>query len=125
MTIACQNRLKGNFGAAVVMARLSARCLVRPVAADTDVGVDLYCETVAEDGRPFLHFWIQVRAGEQCKVRGGDSHSTSCSFSRDHLNYWSRQPVPVFAALVPTDWPVRCEPTIYVVDITTQCLYKD
>lgn len=48
-----ENRLKGNYGAAYVSARLSSECLVRPVAAETGVGVDLYCETVAskEKGR--------------------------------------------------------------------------
>ena len=102
------------------MARLSAECLVRPVAVDTDVGVDLYCETVAE-GRPFLHFWIQVRAGDQCKVRS-DSATASCSFQLDHLAYWLRQPVPVFSALVPTAWSVSGEPAIYIVDVTTQLL---
>jgi hypothetical protein len=49
------NRLKGNFGAAFVSACLSSERLVRPVAAETDVGIDLYCETI-ENGSPFLHF---------------------------------------------------------------------
>jgi Domain of unknown function (DUF4365) len=114
--------LKGNYGASVVMARLSSECLVRPVAVDTDVGVDMYCETVTE-GRPFLHFWLQVKAGDQCHV---DSSSTyaSCRFQRDHIEYWARQPVPVFAALVPTAWPAQCEPHIYIVDITTWILFN-
>ena len=114
------NRLKGNYGAALVMSRLSGECLVRPVAADTDVGLDLYCETVAEN-RPFLHFWLQVRAGNQCRV-DVDGSSASCRFTVDHLEYWFRQPVPVFAALVPTEWPVRQEPDIYIIDITTSLL---
>jgi hypothetical protein len=120
VTAVAESRLKGNYGAATVMARLSAECLVRPVAVDTDIGVDLYCETVAE-GRPFLHFWLQVKAGDQCRV-GRDSAKASCSFKIDHLAYWLRQPVPVFAALVPTAWPVSSEPNIYIVDITTQLL---
>jgi len=117
------NRLKGNFGAAYVSALLSSECLVRPVAADTDVGVDLYCETV-EDTDPFLHFWVQVKAGtKQCPVStNGDV--ASCSFTRDHLKYWSRQPVPVFAALVPVDWPVLKSPTVYIVNLTSQLLGK-
>ena len=113
MPIVTENRLKGNYGAALVMSRLSGECLVRPVAADTDVGVDLYCETVAE-GRPFLHFWLQVKAGDQCK-RDASSNAASCSFELDHLKYWTQQPVPVFAALVPAEWPVLCEPDIYIV----------
>lgn len=117
------NRLKGNYGAAVVMARLSGECLVRPVAVDTDTGVDLYCETVAE-GQPFLHFWVQVKAGDQCKVDLATCKA-SCSFEEDHLAYWARQPVPVFAALVPTGWPVSGEPDVYVVDITTQLLFAE
>src|ERR1700675_2189536 len=118
-----ENRLKGNYGTALVMSRLSSECLVRPVAADTDVGVDLYCETVAEN-RPFLHFWLQVKAGDQCKLDTG-AERASCRFEIDHLSYWARQPVPVFAALVPTEWPVRREPDIYVIDITTQNLLNN
>jgi hypothetical protein len=120
MPAVTDNRLKGNYGAALVMSRLSSECLVRPVAAETDVGVDLYCETVAA-GRPFLHFWLQVKAGNQCS-RDPSGDSASCSFDLDHLDYWARQPVPVFAALVPSDWPVIREPDIYVIDITTQTL---
>jgi hypothetical protein len=113
-------RLKGNYGVAAVMARLSAECLVRPVAADTDIGVDLYCETV-QDGQAFLHFWVQVKAGAQCRVKT-ERGVASCDFDSAHLDYWRRQPVPVFAALVPTEWPVQREPSIYLVDVTTQLL---
>src|ERR1035437_5277106 len=118
MPLVPENRLKGHYGTALVMSRLSSECLVRPVAADTDVGVDLYCETVAEN-RPFLHFWLQVKAGDQCRLDAG-AERASCSFEIEHLNYWARQPVPVFAALVPAEWPVPREPDIYIVDITTQ-----
>jgi hypothetical protein len=97
MPFVSENRLKGNYGTAVVMACLSSACLVRPVAVDTDVGVDLYCESV-EEGTPFFHFWLQVKAGEQCRL-AADETSASCSFATDHLLYWYRQPVPVFAAL--------------------------
>jgi hypothetical protein len=114
------NRLKGNYGAALVSSRLSGECLVRPVAADTDVGIDLYCETVAE-GRPFQHFWLQVKAGDQCKVHPSGPFAT-CSFYGEHLKYWFRQPVPLFAALVPTEWPVVEEPAIHIIDVTTQIL---
>jgi hypothetical protein len=117
-----ENRLKGNYGAALVMSRLSAECLVRPVAAETDVGIDLYCETVAE-GHPFLHFWLQVKAGDQCK-RDPSANIASCAFELDHLDYWALQPVPVFAALVPSGWPVLREPDIHIIDITTEILAK-
>ena len=120
MPIVDENRLKGNYGAACVALRLSTECLVRPVAADTDVGVDLYCESV-EEGRPFLHFWVQVKAGAQCRL-SQDLQTASCAFDVDRLVYWSRQPVPVFAALVPVDWPVQREPDVYAVDITAQLL---
>ena len=116
------SRLKGNYGAAVVMKRLSSESLVRPVAADTDVGVDLYCETRAQ-GRPFLHFWVQVKAGDQCKVDLA-AKTASCRFECSQLVYWVRQPVPVFAALVPTEWPAQRDPDVYIVDITTQILFK-
>ena len=115
------NRLKGNYGAALLMSRLSGDCLVRP--ADTDVGVDLYCETIAE-GRPFLHFWLQVKTGEQCKL-SANGKTASYSFNIDHLDYYRAQPVPVFAALVPIrEWPVRQEPDVYIVDVTTQIIFE-
>jgi hypothetical protein len=114
------NRLKGNFGAAYVSACLSSECLVRPVAAETDVGIDLYCETI-ENGSPFLHFWVQVKAGAQCRICQ-DQSSAACSFDISHLSYWYRQPVPVFAALVPVDWPVAENPIVYVIDVTSRLL---
>lgn len=117
------SRLKGNYGAAVVMARLTGECLVRPVPSDTDVGVDLYCETVIEN-RPFLHFWIQVKAGEQCKLDEGGT-SVSSRFDTGHLTYWGRQPVPVFAALVPSGWPPEAEPDVWIVDVTTHLILGD
>jgi hypothetical protein len=120
MPTVSEERLKGNYGAALVTARLSGECLVRPVATDTDVGVDLYCETVVE-GQPFLHFWVQVKTGAQCHLDRA-AMTASCRFARDHLDYWFRQPVPVYAALVPTDWPVRVEPDIYLIDLTTYLL---
>ncbi len=114
-------RLKGNYAASYVAARLCTSCLVRPVAADTDVGIDLYCETV-QGHQPFLHFWLQVRSGSKCK-RAADESTASCRFDRRHLQYWSRQPVPVFAALVPVEeWPVRKAPPIYIVHITMDLL---
>jgi hypothetical protein len=117
MPVIDENRLKGNYAASYVAARLSTNCLVRPVAVDTDVGIDLYCETVQEN-RPFLHFWLQVKSGSQCMLASNGS-SASCRFDKEHLQYWSRQPVPVFAALVPVEWPVKDDPTIYVVPLTT------
>jgi hypothetical protein len=120
MPIVDDNRLKGNFGASYVAACLSSECLVRPVTNDTDVGIDLYCETVA-DNRPFLHFWVQVKAGDQCRLLE-DGSKAYCTFSTDHLKYWNRQPIPVFAALVPTGWPVKDDPNVYVIDLVSQLL---
>lgn len=117
-----QNRLKGNFAAAYVSALLSGECLVRPVVGDTDIGLDLYCESV-ESGTPFLHFWIQVKSGAQCKL-SEDKSSASCRFDRQHLDYWRRQPVPVFVALVPTLWPVTQNPDVFIVDITRDLLVE-
>jgi hypothetical protein len=101
---------------------VSTDCLVRPIAGDTDVGIDLYCETVQE-GHPFLHFWLQVKSGSQCRL-ARDAASASCRFDEEHLKYWLRQPVPVFAALLSTEWPVRKDPSIYVVPITTILLTR-
>lgn len=118
-------RLIGNYGAALVMTRLSAQALVRPVAVDTDVGVDLYCETVSQ-GVPFLHFWVQVKTGSQCRVgkRGAGKGLCSVSIQKADFEYWERQPVPVFLALVPTPWPPDTEPPIYIVDFTTEIVRR-
>jgi len=45
-----------------------------------------------------------------------------CSFEIKHLEYWYRQPVPVFAALVPVEWPVKEQPNVYLIDVTSQLL---
>lgn len=81
-----------NYGTSLVMTRLSAECLVRPASGGTDVGVDLYCESVAQ-GRPFLHFWVQVKAGARCKV-SKDRASARYSFKRNHLESGAISPCP-------------------------------
>lgn len=118
MTTVDRNRLVGNAAGARVADLLSASCLVRPVAADTDVGVDFYCETVHGDD-PFLHFWVQVKGGaSQCRILK-DGLTASCSFDMKHLHYWLRQPVPVFAALVPES---GSNSRVFVVNVTRQLL---
>ena len=118
MTRVDENRLKGNYGATYVALRLSSEeCLVRVVPSDTDVGIDLFCESV-EGEKPFLHFWVQVKTGSQCKV-AKNGLSAHCSLGSKHLRYWYRQPVPVFVALVPTPWPVHSDPKIFVVNVTS------
>lgn len=108
---------KGNQGESIVAARLTPRCLVRPVTQGTDIGIDLYCETLKGD-RPFLHFWMQVKSGEQCKP-SPDLESASYRFKTDELAYWFRQPVPVFAALVPLS-----SRDVYIVDISRYLLFN-
>lgn len=116
-----EQQLLANYGEALVAARLAAAgCLVRPVAHGTDFGIDLFCETVApgkaENKGPFLHFWVQVKTGRQCTR---DANGYKCRFKRRHLAYWLRQPVPVFAALVPAEWPVKGGSSdVHVVDLT-------
>jgi len=112
--------LIGNYGEAIVAARLSPMCLVRPAAAGTDVGIDFYCETVDEEF-PNLHFWMQVKAGGQCKP-ALSGQEAAFTFEGSHLDYWSRQPVPVFAALVPTGWPPLGEPDVFIVDVSSQLI---
>lgn len=112
------SHLIGNYGSALVSSRLSSECFVRPVAADTDVGIDLYCETVA-DGQPFLHFWVQVKAGASQITVSEDGSRAKCQLKAEHLRYWSRQPVPVCVAMVPTSWPVQDEPAVYIADISS------
>jgi hypothetical protein len=123
MTTVDFNRLKGNYAVAYVAAALSRGCLVRPVAEGTDIGIDLYCETV-EGKDPFLHFWVQVKAGGRVRV-SRDGGSASYAFDAEHLAYWGRQHVPVFAALVPIGWPPAPNSTIYIVNISEELLKSD
>ncbi|MFC2108518.1 DUF4365 domain-containing protein [Candidatus Bipolaricaulota bacterium] len=117
MPIVDPNRLKGNAAAFQVAALLSQLCLVRPVAADSDVGVDLYCETTREQ-MPFLHFWIQVKSGTRQIRLFKDGETASCSFKRDHLAYWARQPVPVLGALIRDPFDRDAGRSVYIVDIS-------
>lgn len=112
------NRLKGSRAEFLVASCLSRRCYVRPVASGTDTGIDLYCEAVElADGEPFLHFWVQVKSGS-----GIRHHNSGAAFSfkcRD-IEYWLRQPVPVYAFLVPEQTLTGAETKAYVVDLARQ-----
>lgn len=123
MTYIDENRAKGNHGVFLVASKLSKFCLVRPVPEGTDQGIDLYCESFEEafrGGRPFLHFWVQVKTTKQIKE---NNNVASFSFDVDHLNYWRRQPVPVFVFLVPIASLDSKEPSkIYVIDFTRHIL---
>lgn len=115
------NRLKGNYAESMVTAWLSRVCLVRPVAAGTDIGIDLYCESII-DGTPFLHFWVQVKAIGLDHISSENGKSIAwCDFDTNHLRYWQRQPIPVYAFLVPVDnWPPMSLERIYTIRITEQ-----
>ena len=119
MPVVDTNRLKGNYAQAVVSAWLSRACLVRPVAEGTDIGIDLYCESVLE-GQPFLHFWAQVKAIPRDRVTMIEGQAVaSYAFETKHLAYWDRQPIPVYAFLVPVpDWPPGQPQVVYGVRIT-------
>jgi tetratricopeptide (TPR) repeat protein len=123
MTYIDEKRAKGNYGVFLVASKLSKFCLVRPVSEGTDQGIDLFCESFEDafrGGRPFLHFWVQVKT-----LKGIQKNSNFASFSFDvnHLNYWGRQPVPVFAFLVPIESLDSEEPfRFYVIDFTRQIL---
>jgi hypothetical protein len=116
MPVVDENRILGNYGVNLVSYILSKYCLVRPVAEGTDIGIDLYCETVVE-GQPFLHFWAQVKAGKG-KINIRNDGNASYSFKVDHLRYWKRQPVPVFAFYVPCKYPPQVPKYIYVRNIS-------
>ena len=92
------NQLKGNWGEQHVAERLaSCGCLVRHVPQGHDSGIDLYCEST-HDGRPFLHFWGQVKVSQ-----GFDSAADQQSYSasQDELAYWLGPPIPTFLFLIP------------------------
>jgi hypothetical protein len=86
------NQITGSRGEAFISFLLSNFCLVRPVANGTDVGVDLYCEALI-DGVPHSHFWVQVKSSsEKTEIKK--------KLRIKDLEYWSRQPIPVFIFLV-------------------------
>jgi Domain of unknown function (DUF4365) len=116
-----ENIRKGNWGVSFVSHKLSKNCLVRPVLEGTDIGIDLYCESFDEKGNPFQHFWVQVKCGDERIKIAKDNSYAYYSFKREHLYYWSKQPIPVFVFLVPYKLNYDKENyIIYVVDITDQ-----
>jgi len=110
--------LKGNYGEHLVAQVLSRSCFVRPVIGHTDIGIDLYCESII-DSNPFLHFFAQVKSS---KDFANEPIEISCPFPVSALQYWARQPVPVLGFLVPTQWPPENIHYIHVVDITFEIL---
>jgi hypothetical protein len=64
---------------------------------------------------------MQVKSGRQCNLANSGT-SASFPFKKQDLEYWRRQPVPVFCALVPASWPISESPDIFIVDITKQLL---
>lgn len=117
MPVIDENRVLGNFGSNLVAHLLSHFCLVRPVAEGTDIGVDLYCETI-ENRQGFLHFWVQVKCGGEQITLLKQNDKASCAFKIDHLRYWDRQPVPVFGFYVPTGYPPSMPDNIFIANIT-------
>jgi hypothetical protein len=120
MPYADEKRVMGNYGVKALMKELSKSCLVRPVLEGTDIGIDLYCETLenpGKGGRPFLHFWVQVKTMKERKPLSNGA--MSFPFEVRHLKYWSRQPVPVFAFLIHVpNWPKTDSIyPFYIIDI--------
>ena len=114
------NRLKGNYAQAITAEWLGRSCLVRPVAEGTDIGIDLYCESVVQQS-PYLHFWAQVKAIPASSVTAqGDKTVASFRFETRHLRYWDRQPIPIYVFLVPiASWPPSTPPDrVFGVRIT-------
>ena len=120
------NRLKGNYAQNLASTWLSWMCLVRPVAEGTDIGIDLYCESIV-DGVPYLHFWVQVKAIPSSSIRvEGEERTARYSFDRRHLEYWDRQPIPVYALLVPVDsWPPTEPDVVFLVRVTEELVKGD
>lgn len=125
MTKVDLNRLKGNYAQAIVTEWLSSACLVRPVAEGTDIGIDLYCESII-DGTPYLHFWVQVKAISPQSVKLIDNiQYASYRFKTQHLHYWKKQPIPVYALLVPIyNWPPVRPEKVFGIKLTDQIITK-
>jgi len=91
--------LTGNWGEQYIAERLSAcDCFIRHVPQGHDTGIDLYCETTANDKSPFLHFWCQVKTRN---FKGRNERVTLSRKSMKRVDYWLKQPVPVFIFVVP------------------------
>jgi hypothetical protein len=75
-------------------------------------------------GRPFVHFWIQVKSGSSIVRVNKAGTWASAYFDADHLRYWSRQPVPVFGALVPDPLRQHANHDVYFCDISTDIMER-
>lgn len=92
------NQLKGNWGEQFIAAQLSSQdCLIRYVTQGHDAGIDLYCEKIIE-GKPLLHFWCQVKTSIKWNV---DKKYVTFVPEDKHIEYWLKQPIPVYIFLVP------------------------
>ena len=71
---------------------------------------------------PYLHFWVQVKSIPNSSIRvEGKERTAHYAFDRRHLEYWDRQPIPVYALLVPVDsWPPSEPDEIFGVRVTEE-----
>ncbi len=92
------NQLKGNWAEQYIAAELASQgCFVRHVTQGHDSGIDLYCEST-KNGTPFLHFECQIKTKKRWK---GRKEAVSYKPEKQHIEYWLKQPVPVYIFLVP------------------------
>lgn len=119
MTNVDKNRLKGNYAENQVSAWLSSHCLIRPVAGGTDIGIDLYCESVF-NSKTHMHFWVQVKSINDNHIRSVNGEEEAWfDFKIEHLQYWSNQPIPVYVFLVPIKkWPPSKPKKIFIIRIS-------
>lgn len=119
MTSVDENRLKGNYAENQVSAWLSSHCLIRPVAEGTDIGIDLYCESIIKS-KPHMHFWVQVKAINEKQIRNKKGEEEAWfDFDVKHLQYWLNQPIPVYVFLVPIKkWPPSKPEKIFVIRVS-------
>jgi hypothetical protein len=113
--------IQGNQAEHYIQYLLSKYCFVRPVVGNTDIGIDLYCESIIEN-QPYLHFFIQVKSSETIT---NEKEVQSFSFKVEHLKYWQKQPVPVLIFLVPNILKTKNIKYIHVIDITKQLMKID
>lgn len=96
------SQLKGNWGEQFIASELAAQgCLVRHVTQGHDTGVDLYCETTW-NGIPFLHFWCQIKTTKKESGQKETILYRPPQKNKKHIDYWLRQPVPVFVFVIPS-----------------------
>jgi len=91
-----KTKATGKLGVAFVTnVVFEAGSIFREVPEDTDVGIDGYIEFVENDIATGTLVGVQIKAGPSYLVRRRDGQYFQVEVSREDLNYWNAQPIPI------------------------------